>query len=272
MRVTWEALKQSLVRSVGTLGAKSQYESMRTRRRALRRFADAGALLAYLNDAGGDSDEKDEKDRIYAALLEAARARGPDAELALALALVWLGLWPGLDAIYRRRLRDFIKKPEELVSEIGARFTAVVHGADLGRINRVAATLILNVERDVFEGLKRKWADEARRAALPREDEDDEDDEDTGDRRDARTSPLLRTRDVSELGQPPRLDPDEDVRALRELLAGIVGDDADLVIGAAVYGESQREVGERLGLSHDAARKRFQRAMDRIRAHFADRR
>ena len=263
MRVTWEALKESLGRSVEALSSRALFQEMRARRRALRRFADAGALLAYLTVAGGDLDEKDE---IYVALIEAARARGADADLALAL--VWLGLWPGLDAIYRRRLRDFIKKPEELVSEIGARFIAFVQGADLGRINRVAATLVLNVERDVFEGLKRKWADEARRTDLPREDDDEEDDEDTGDRRDARTSPLLRTRGVSELGQPPRFDIDEDVRALRELLVGIVGDDADLVIGAAIYGESQREVGERLGLSHDAARKRFQRAMERIRAHF----
>ena len=268
MRVTWEALKQSLVRSIDTLGAKTQYEEMRKRERTLRRFADAGTLLAYFNDAGGD---RDEKDNIYAVLIEAARARGPDAEVALALA--WLGLWPGLDGIYRRRLRDFIERPVELVSEIGARFTAAVHGADLGRIHRLAATLVLNVERDVFEALKRKWADDAHRADLPRDEDDDGDgDEDTGDRREARTSPLLRTRGLSDLGQPPRLDADEDIRALHGLLVGIVGEDADLVIGAAVYGESQREVGERLGLTHEAARKRFQRAMDRIRAHFEEER
>jgi RNA polymerase sigma-70 factor (ECF subfamily) len=239
---------------------------MRRRERALRRFADAGALLAYLHDAGGD---RDEKDGIYAVLIDAARAPGPDVEVALAL--VWLGLWPGLDAIYRRRLRDFIakpSKPEELVSEIGARFTALVRGADLGRINRVAATLVLNVERDVYEALKRRWADEARRADLPRDDDDDDDEEETCGRREARTSPLLRTRDVSELGQPPRLDPEEDVEALRDLLIGIVGRDADIVLGATVYGLSQREVAERLGLSHEVTRKRYQRAIDRIRRHF----
>ena len=50
----------------------------------------------------------------------------------------------------------------------------------------------------------------------------------------------------------------------------IVGDDAKLVIGAAIYGESQREVGERLGLTHEAARKRYQRAVARIRECFKD--
>jgi RNA polymerase sigma-70 factor (ECF subfamily) len=235
---------------------------MRRQQRALWRFADAGTLLAYLHDARGD---RDEKDGIYAILIEAARARGPDVDVALAL--VWLGLWPGLDAIYRRRLRDY-KKPAELVSEIGARFTGLLRDADLGRIHRVAATLVLNVERDVFAALKRKWADEARRADLPREDEDDGgDDEETGDRRAARTSPHLRTRGVSALGQPPRLDPDEDVEALRDLLIGIVGRDADIVLGATLYALSQREVAERLGLSHEVTRKRYQRAIDRIRRH-----
>jgi DNA-directed RNA polymerase specialized sigma24 family protein len=127
---------------------------------------------------------------------------------------------------------------------------------------------VLNVERDVFAALKRKWADEARRADLPREDEDDGgDDEETGDRRAARTSPHLRTRGVSALGQPPRLDPDEDVEALRDLLIGIVGRDADIVLGATLYALSQREVAERLGLSHEVTRKRYQRAIDRIRRH-----
>ena len=260
MRESWEALKQSLVRLVGTLGAKSQFEEMKKRWRSLRRFADAGALLAYLNHVDGD---RDEKDAIYAALVEATQARGDDAELALPLA--WLGLWPGLDAIYRRRLRDFIKEPEALVSEIGARFTAMVHAADLSRIRRVAATLVLNVGRDVREELKRTWAEQARRADLPRDEDDDEDDEPAADRRAVRLSHLLQTRGMSELGQPPRLDPDEDVEALRALLVDIVGDDADLVLGATVYGLSQREVGEHLGLSHDAARKRFQRAIERIR-------
>jgi RNA polymerase sigma-70 factor (ECF subfamily) len=263
MRASWEALKRSLVCSVGTLGAKLQFEEMKTRRMPLRRFADAGALLACLNTAGGDLDEKD---GIYAALVEAKQARGDGADLAAAL--LWLGLWPALDAIYRRRQRDFFGEPEALVSEIGARFTAVVHGADLGRIRRLAATLVRNVERDVREALKRKWTDEKRRAALPEErDDDPDDDEAAGDRRQSLVTPLLRTRGVSELGQPPRLNTDDDVEALRDLLIGIVGEDADVVLGATVYGLSQREVGERLGLGHEATRKRFQRAIDRIRKH-----
>ena len=67
MRATWEALKQSLVRSVGTLGAKSQFEELKRRWSPLARFSDAEALLAYLNSTAGDLDEKD---TIYAALVQ----------------------------------------------------------------------------------------------------------------------------------------------------------------------------------------------------------
>lgn len=263
MRAPWEALKQSLVCSVGTLGAKSQFEEMKRQRRSLRRFADAGVLLGYLNSTDGDLDEKD---AIYAALVEAVQARRADADLAAAL--LWVGLWPGLDRIYWRRLRELVAEPEALVSEIGARFTSAVHRANLGRIRRVPATLVLNVERDVRVARKRAWAEEKQRADLPQEQDDDSDDEEaTGDRREALVSPLLRTRGVSALGQPPRLDPAEDVEALRHLLVGIVGEDADLVLGATVYGLTQREVGERLGLTHEATRKRFQRSVERIRKH-----
>lgn len=266
MRATWEALHQSLVRSIRTLEGRKQFNLIRQQREELEPFRDPGALLEHLHGAGGDLDAKD---RIYAALVGSAQAPGETAELATAL--LWLGLWPALDAIYRRQLRHFTKEPEALVSEIGARFTRVIHRADLGRVRRVAATLTRNVERDVRDGLKRAWADDAARADLPGDGEFDADGS-TGDRRRARRSPHLRTRGVSELGLPPHLDPEDDVRALRDLLVELVGDDAELVIGAAIYGESQREVGERLGLTHEAARKRYQRAIARIREQFGGRR
>jgi len=264
MRATWEALKQSLVRSTGTLSATTQFNQMKTRHRSLERFSSTGGLVTFLNAGTPDNGERDEKDRIYRSLVGIVQADDGGSELATAL--LWLGLWPGLDAIYRRRQRDFVKEPEALVSDIGALFTAVIHRSNLDQINRVAATLVKNVERDVREGLSRQWADAKKRATLPSldEDENDEDEGSTGDLRRARQSRHLRTRGVSELGQPPRIDFDADVTALRELLRGIVGDDTDLVIGAAIYGESQREVGERLGLTHEAARKRWQRAMKRL--------
>ena len=63
------------------------------------------------------------------------------------------------------------------------------------------------------------------------------------------------------------MDPEDQLAAIRDFVAEVVGHDADLVIGAAIYGVSQRELAERLGLTHEAARKRFQRALARLRRH-----
>ena len=69
------------------------------------------------------------------------------------------------------------------------------------------------------------------------------------------------------MGMPPRLDVDEEIRALRAILAKAVGSEAaaDLAIWTAVFGENQREVSERLGISHDAARKRVPQAIKRLK-------
>jgi RNA polymerase sigma-70 factor (ECF subfamily) len=244
------------------LKARQEFEKARAERPDLQGFADAVALLDYLNARNGDLDEKD---RILAALIEMAQSGGSGSDLAASL--LWLGLWPALDAIYRRRLYAFIARPEELVSEIGIIFTTTIRHADLSHIHRVAATLVRNVERDVKEGRRRAWADEARFIELPEDDKlDDDDDEEGGEPKKKRGG--RGARGLSDLGLVPGLTLDQQVAAIRETLVEIVGDDADLVIGALLYEESQREVGDRLGLTHEAARKRFQRAMEKIRSHF----
>ena len=65
----------------------------------------------------------------------------------------------------------------------------------------------------------------------------------------------------------PHLDVDEDIHSLRALIAKAVGGeaDADLILGMAVHEENQRELADRLGISHEAARKRVQRALKRLR-------
>ena len=267
MRTPWEALKRSLIHSTGSLAAKSMYKAMKQHREPLRRFSEAGDLVAYLNATTGDLDEKD---RIYRVLVQAVQAGGPEAEVARTLA--WLGLWPGLEGIFRRRFKDYVQEPEALVSEIGLQFTEQLHKANLDRINRLAATLVRNVERDVKEELKRARAEEGRRADLQGEMEvlfEDQDGGSTGDHRRARGSEHLRTRDVSYLGLPPELDVERDLGFLHRELVGVIGEDADLVIGAVLYG-TQREVGKLLGLSHEAARKRHQRGIAAFREYCAE--
>ena len=249
MRRTWEALHQSLARRADSLDAHRSFNKARQQRVELEPFEHPAALVDYLNDKGGNWDHKD---RIYAALVEMAQAEG---RMGLAMALLWLGLWPGLDAIYRRNLKHHRNDPGELVSEIWDRFIIAVGRADLGRINRVAATLIRNTERLVGWWRQRGWNEDASKNELPEDDDL------------FAPGTIERRPDISDLGLPPGLSPDDEVARLREVIAEVVGDDADLVIGAVIYGENHRELGERLGMTHETARKRYQRAVKRLREH-----
>jgi hypothetical protein len=163
MRARWEGVHADLLRSVSTLQAERQFNEIKGA--VLGRFASPSALVAYLNDPVGD---RDEKDRIYCTLVGAVQAKVDSSELATSI--LWLGLWPGLDSIYRSRLRHFWPNPDDLVSALGASFTAVIARANISRIHRVAATLVWNTDRSLMPELKRKWRDEGARADLPEDD------------------------------------------------------------------------------------------------------
>jgi RNA polymerase sigma-70 factor (ECF subfamily) len=248
MRTRWVALHQGLTQSVRSLDAGRRFEEAKKQKQALARFADPVSLLAYLTSKAGDLDEKD---AIYAALVELVQAQRDGADIAMSL--LWLGLWPALDAIFRHRQRHFDREPEELVSQVAERFTALVQRIDLTRVSRVASTLAWSTDRDIGDRLKIAWARAAKEGALP-------EDESLGE--------AVELSEPSELGLPAGLSTEEEIAAIRAWLLPIVGNDADLVIGAAIYGENQHEVADRLGITHEAARKRFQRAMARIRERF----
>ena len=249
MRRTWQALHEGLARQADTLEAHRTFNNERQRRVDLEPFEHPAALVDYLTTKGGDLDHKD---RLYGVLVEMAQAEG---KMDLAMALLWLGLWPGLDAIYRRNLKHHRDDAGELVSEIWDRFVTAVGRADLGRINRVAGTLIRNTERLVGWWRQRGWNEEAAKNELPEDDDL------------APAEGIERRPDFSDLGLPPGLSRIEEVERLRAVIAEVVGDDADLIIGAVIYGESHREVGERLGVTYENTRKRYQRAVKRLREH-----
>jgi len=231
------------VKSVTTLKADVRFRQAAKDHSELSRFGSPDALTAYLATKDGDLDEKD---GIYAILVHAAQSRSDWSELATAL--LWLGLWPGLDAIYRHRLQDFVGRVDDLVTDITIIFTATVRRIDLAGVNRLAATLVWNVKRDVGEKLKRRWEDDARTAD---------------------TEAL----DANLPGGQPQIDDRElpvdanDFVAVKQWLTGIVQGEADLVIGVVLYGFDLHELADGLGIAHDAARKRFQRAIKRMREH-----
>jgi RNA polymerase sigma-70 factor (ECF subfamily) len=127
-----------------------------------------------------------------------------------------------------------------------------VHRADLSAIRRLAATLLLNVERDIRCGLRRAWAEQNLQVDLPVPEDLDA----------VMHGRLCRS---SHLGLPPGASTDDETDLIRNYLARLVGGDADLVVAVVILGEGQCEAAFRLGLSHDAARKRYQRAIQRIR-------
>ena len=249
MRARWEALHAGLVRSVRTLEADQAFQEARRRHATLALFNDVGAVIAHLADLSGD---RDAKDQILATLVAMAQAgEAPQ----LASSLLWLGLWPGLDAVFRRRLRHFVDYPGDLASELASAFSEVVAKLNLATVNRVAACLVRGTERTVLEGVRRVWADGQRFQPL----EDSRHDEEL-------FAPLDKP---SELGLRGQRTVAEEVAALRTWLVPMVGEDADLLLAVVALDETQREAGERLGLTHAAARKRLQRGLQRVREHLA---
>lgn len=151
MRARWEALHEALVRFMSTLAADRQFLHARSVTHELARFDSAAGLLEVLTSRDGDLDEKD---AIYVALVRAVQERV--AWSSFAMHALWCGLWPGLDAVYRRRLHGFGGEADELTSAMSSTFTTLVGRLALHRVRRVAATLIRSTERDLMEHRRRQ--------------------------------------------------------------------------------------------------------------------
>ena len=243
---TWKALKRDLLARATSRTAGRQFEALRARASELAEFGEPAALLAYFDS----KEDLDRKDRIYAALVDAAHR---DGEAELSLALIFLGLFPGLDAAHKRAARKRDVEPDELVSVFWAAFADAVLSARLGRISRVAATVVLNTQRTVRRTFCSYGAHARASEPLPEEDE-------FVDQR------SLHPAD-SEFGLPEGLSLDGEVRVLRRILFEIVGRDADLIIAKVVCEETNHAIGEHLGISGSACHRRYYRALQRTRIH-----
>lgn len=209
----------------------------------LARFADPPALLDVLHAPGGDPASRN---ALLAALVRRAQAGSDGAVTVLVLAL-----WPGLDAARRRLACRFAADPEALVSELAGRIVDGIHRLDLGRVNRVAATLIRNCERDTLRALQRQGpgADQPRTFDV---------------------ADLPEVCPESPFGFPAGLDADQRVLRLVDLLEPAIGADAQLVVSIAVVGAPQEAAATALGLGPEAGRKRYQRAIRKLRVVLQD--
>ncbi len=158
-------------------------------------------------------------------------ANGGDESGDCAVELLILALWPGLCTV-RQRLRpcdNFGTLDADLVAQIAI----AIRRADPDRVTRVAATLLLNTERDL-----RRASMRAGRVAryMPEYMEEQKVITHDSDRPEA----IIATAETE------------------------LGEDGVLITAVHIAGYSQKEAARLVGISHEAARKRCQRALARL--------
>ncbi|QDC10095.1 sigma-70 family RNA polymerase sigma factor [Oceanicola sp. D3] len=222
----WHEVHANLLTQIARPTFHLQFRALTRVEPALAGFSDAGGVLGFLH---GPEADPEARNRLLTALVRQAQAH--ETSLQAATTLLLLALWPGLDAIRSRLLRYYRRNPDLLAGELTGRLTEQVLNVDLGRVSRIAATVLRNVERDLKRALMRE--------------------------RDRCEDPL-------EPEQHAETGADALPSGLRRRLRILIGPDADLVIAVTLFGFSQKEAANALELSHEAARKRYQRAMGRL--------
>ena len=238
MYYSWHEIHDHLMRDSSTLGFQNGFNAIRSEQPVLTRFHDPAGLLDALHHSASSTDEKN---ALLRALIEATQGDGTAADCAVTLML--LALWPGLDAIFRRAMCRRLGSAGEVSYEVLARATEAIRCLDLNRVNRIAATILQNIERDLIRARRREFAVQKLHVAF--------------DLSDAAADPVA---------SEPQASPDR----LHRDLVRLVGADSTLVMRVAVDGASQGEVAAELGLTAAAARKRYQRALRRAREKLSD--
>ena len=236
MSISWHEIRDHLMHSSSTLNFQRNFDAIRRSSGPIGSFGDPAALLDALHVGGRAPNEKNQ---LLVALVRVAQSNGETADCALTLML--LALWPGLDAVRRRLIWRGIGCPDEVASDILARTTEAVCGLDLVRVNWIAATVLRNVERDMIRVRQRDLARESLSCVIEPDDVP------------AEHAGCWPTAEDAHFGDD---------------LHKLIGTDAALVIRVAIDGLTQAEAAADLGIPMEAARKRYQRALRRIREAF----
>jgi DNA-directed RNA polymerase specialized sigma24 family protein len=243
-RSTWDKTRASLLECIGTRTARCLLQAARLRHLELNPFEDPAALLQFLSNRAADDDAKD---ALYRRLIRLARSEPAQP---LWSSLIWLGLWPGLDAAFFNSLRSQPGNADEVISELTDRLFGEIHNTDLGRVDRLACTLVWNIGRDLIRLERRRKVHHGKHSCLEVLD----------------TLPLPG-------GSLPFIQPDRFIQRdkfLRLEDLPVTGDEFDLVVRVVAGGDTQQEIASDLGLRPDAVRKRYQRALSRLRQHVAE--
>jgi RNA polymerase sigma factor (sigma-70 family) len=239
MSNSWHEIYEHLMHDSSTLGFRHGFDAIRSNHAALTRFHDPAGLLDVLHHSAATADEKN---ALLRALIEAAQGDRTAADCALTLML--LALWPGLDAIFRRAMCRRVGSVGEVSSEVLARATEAIRCLDLSRVNRIAATILQNIERDLIRARRKEVAVQKLHVAF----------------------------DLSDVAAANQVasEPQANRERLHRDLVRLVGVDSTLVVRVAVDGATQAEVASELGLTAAAARKRYQRALRRAREKLSE--
>lgn len=219
------------------LSFQNDFDLIRRRYPALAGFRDPGALIGALRTQNHTHEQKNQILRDLVLSAQADRHRSQTAATMLLLAL-----WPGLDAIHVRLWRHFRDRPEDLVSEVSGRLAIGIATLDLTRVTQIAATLLRNVERDVRRELTRTWGRARHEIEQPNEP----------------TDPMQNDTEFRMVAAERRL--------LGQQAGAMLGADAGLVMAVAVERMSQTEAARTIGVAPEAGRKRYQRALARVRS------
>lgn len=243
VRRCWKTLHEGFGTTLRAAQAKRAFDEAKLHQVCFAAFDGPEALVSYLVSPDVPADEKN---GLYTGLVRLAQG---DVASEVAWPLLWLGLWPGLDAVYQRRLKYFPGAADELASTMATAFTALVKRLNLDTTQRVAATLVRSTERDVMDAWRRARTEDVRHSRYREREEA------------AAAEAMVLSPALSEVGLSVRMQ----VESLAKWLHPLAPMDAKLVLSVLLLDEEQSAVGARLGLAPAVARKRFQRALLRLR-------
>jgi RNA polymerase sigma factor (sigma-70 family) len=236
MRASWSALHSSFTSVLNRTSAETAFAAMRQAYPELAQFPSIAEVMEHQHSTTTDAEM-----RFGVIRLLVAAAQSAEAFRSIAHIMVILALWPGLDAVYWRLWRGFPDARCDLAAEIIARIGEAIVTLDLERVSSVAATLLRNLERDIRRDLIRARLTAASIQPI--------------------RNPAIEAQAtmLSWQGNP-------EARLLDDSLVNLGPRDAQLLKRVFLLGETQEEAGRALGLSPSAARKRFQRALRKLRS------
>ncbi len=232
-------MRNSLMFSIGTLNATRQFKAIASSSKILEQYSSPDELIQYLV---GPSRELDNKDQIYTFLAGIVQSGDPESKLATTM--MCLGLCPGLEHVYSKLVRTGVLPVDEAATDVMSVFVLVANRVDLN-CTRMAATLVLNTERDARKAAKR-----------PPTEEFDEDDE---------SAPSIVAPDFA--ADRSIVD---DFEALRAWTKRSAGRDGELITLVLFDRLDRHAAADRLGLNRETARKRVRQTLAKIQAQSSE--